>query len=82
MDNTPMDNLERATLTVMNRKHQFIMRLGEVGRTPGEARKFIDMIDWEKEILWAAMCYDHCDRQAAAEMQAAGAQNQQTASGS
>lgn len=58
-----MDNMERAQLCVLNRKHQFIMRLGEVGRTPGEAKKFVEMIEWEKEILWAVMCYDACDAQ-------------------
>jgi hypothetical protein len=81
MDNKPeIDNLERAQLTVINRKHQFVMRLGELGRTAGEITKILALIDYEKEIEWAVMCYDHCDKMAQmqAELQAA----QQSASGS
>jgi hypothetical protein len=77
-----MDNVDRARLTVLNRKHQFIFRLGEIGRTPKEAKAFVDMIDWEVEMSWAIMCYDHCDQQALAEAEKFNKANQGQSSGS
>ena len=75
-----MDNLERATLCVLNRKHQFIMQLGTAGRTGSEISEILALIDYEKEIEWATMCYDLCDKQAEAE--AAAKQLAQAQSGS
>jgi hypothetical protein len=36
MDKPAIDNLQRAQLVVLNRKHQFIMQLGGMGRTASE----------------------------------------------
>jgi hypothetical protein len=77
-----MDNLERARLTVLNRKHQFIMQLGHAGRTPVEAKKYVEMIDWDVEIEWAAWCYEACENQAAAEAAQREALEKRQASGS
>lgn len=55
------DNLEKAQLCVMNRKHQFIMRMAEIGHEYEVVQKFVELVDWDKEIEWAAMCFDYAD---------------------
>lgn len=56
-----MDVLERAQLCVMNRKHQFIMHMAEQGHEYDDVEKFVALIDWEKEIEWAVMCFRWAD---------------------
>ena len=84
MDKPKVDNLERAQLVVINRKHQFIMQLaGQMGRTATEIEEILKLIDYQKEIEWALMCYDNCDMMAHLQAEAAAAaQNAQTGSGS
>lgn len=56
------DNLEKAQLCVMNRKHQFIMRMAEIGHEFAVVEQFVKLVDWEKEIEWAVMCFDYAQR--------------------
>ena len=58
-----MDTLERAQLCVANRRHQFIMSLGGIGKDAPEIKAIVALIDWDKEIEWATMCYDEYAKQ-------------------
>ena len=58
-----MDALERAQLCVANRRHQFIMQLGTIGKDASEIGAIVKLIDWDKEIEWATMCYEEYAKQ-------------------
>jgi len=58
-----MDTFERAQLCVANRRHQFIMQLAGIGKDAPEIAAIVKLIDWDKEIEWATMCYEEYAKQ-------------------